>query len=77
MKRKRRKGPRIHPKYIYIFCSILCAILVVLSFKFSDQLSGVKATVGDIVSPMQSGINKVGKFLSDKADLLRSRAALV
>ena len=59
MKRKRRKGPRIHPKYIYIFFSILCAILVVLSFKFSDRLSGVKATVGDIMSPMQSGINKV------------------
>ena len=39
MKRKRRKGPRIHPKYIYIFFSILCAILVVLSFKFSDRLS--------------------------------------
>ena len=77
MKRKRRKGPRIHPKYIYIFFSILCAILVVLSFKFSDRLSGVKATVGDIMSPMQSGINKVGKAISDKMDLLHSKEDLL
>ena len=77
MKRKRRKGSRIHPKYIYIFFSILCAILVVLSFKFSDRLSGVKATVGDIMSPMQSGINKVGKAISDKMDLLHSKEDLL
>ena len=50
MKRKEKeRDQRIHPKYIYIFFSILCAILVVLSFKFSDRLSGVKATVGDII----------------------------
>ena len=73
MKRKRRKGPRIHPKYIYIFFTIL----VVLSFKFSDRLSGVKATVGDIMSPMQSGINKVGKAISDKMDLLHSKEDLL
>ena len=77
MKRKKRKGPRIHPKYIYIFCSILCAILIVLSFKFSDRLSGMKAMVGDIMSPMQSGINKVGKAISDKMDLLHSKESLL
>ncbi len=77
MKNKRKRGPSFHPKYIYIFLSILCALLVVLSFKFSKQFAGFKSTVGDVVSPMQSGINRVGKFLSDKMDLLESKEKLL
>ena len=76
MKRKRRKGPRIHPKYIYIFFSILCAILVVLSFKFSDRLSGVKATVGDIMSPMQAHSLDIKRRLHSKEDLLAENKQL-
>lgn len=77
MKNKRKRGPSFHPKYIYIFLSILCALLVVLSFKFSKQFAGFKSTVGDVVSPMQSGINRVGKYLSDKMDLLESKEKLL
>lgn len=77
MKNKRKRGPSFHPKYIYIFLSILCALLVVLSFKFSKQFAGFNSTVGDVVSPMQSGINRVGKFLSDKMDLLESKEKLL
>ncbi len=78
MKKKRgRRGPSIHPKYIYIALSILCALLVVLSFRFSDKFLGFKTTVGDIVSPMQSGINKVGQFIYGKMDLLASKEKLL
>lgn len=57
--------------------SILCAVLVVLSFRFSTQFAGFKSTVGDFIAPMQSGINKVGKYLSDKMDLLTSKEQLL
>ena len=77
MKNKRKRGPSFHPKYIYIFLSILCALLVVLSFKFSKQFAGFKSAVGDVVSPMQSGINRVGKYLSDKMELLDSKERLL
>ncbi len=77
MKNKRKRGPSFHPKYIYIFLSILCALLVVLSFKFSKQFAGFKTAVGDVVSPMQSGINRVGKYLSDKMELLDSKERLL
>lgn len=78
MKKKRgRRGPSIHPKYIYIALSILCALLVVFSFKFSDKFLGFKTTVGDIVSPMQSGINKVGQYIYGKMDLLTSKEKLL
>ncbi len=77
MKKRRRRGPSIHPKYIYICLSIVCALAVVLSFKFSSEFSGFKALVGDAVSPMQKGINQVGKFISDKKDLLTSKEELL
>lgn len=77
MKNKRKRRPSIHPKYIYIFLSIVCALLVVLSFKFSNQFTDFKTTVGDFISPMQGGINKVGKFISDKMDLLTSKEKLL
>lgn len=75
--KKRKRGPSIHPKYLFISLSLLCAIFVVLSFKFSEQFEGFKTTVGDFVSPMQSGINRVGKFLYDKMDLLNSKEDLL
>lgn len=77
MKNKRKRGPSIHPKYIYIFLSLACALLVVLSFKFATQFTGFKTAVGDFISPMQSGINKVGKYISDKMDLLTSKETLL
>lgn len=77
MKNKRKRGPSIHPKYIYIFLSLVCALLVVLSFKFAAQFTGFKTAVGDFISPMQGGINKVGKYISDKMDLLTSKEALL
>lgn len=76
MKRRRKKN-WIHPKILYICLSLLCVVLVVVSFKFSDRLSSVKTVVGNIVSPMQKGINTVGKSISDKMDLLTSKETLL
>ncbi len=77
MKKRRRRGPSIHPRYIYASLSILCAFAVILSFKFSSEFSGFKSTVGNAVSPMQKGINRVGKLISDKKDLLTSKEELL
>ena len=74
---KRKKRFRIHPKYVYIFLTILCFVLVVLSFKYSDSFVGVKTTLGNIVTPMQKGIDSVGRFLSDKMDFLSSKEDLL
>ena len=57
--------------------AILCVILVLVSFKFSDQLSSVKTVVGNVMTPMQKGINTVGHFISDKFDLISSKQSLL
>ncbi len=68
--KKRGKKNFIHPKILYSCLSIMCVLLVILSFKFSDRFSAVKTIVGDFISPMQKGINIVGRSISDKLDLL-------
>lgn len=76
MKRRRRKN-WIHPKTLYIALSVICVLLVVISFRFSDRFSSVKTIVGNVVTPMQKGINSVGKSISDKFDLLSSKESLL
>ncbi|MCH5265644.1 MAG: rod shape-determining protein MreC [Lachnospiraceae bacterium] len=75
--KRRRKKDWIHPKILYICLSLVCVILVVLSFRFSNQFASVKTMAGNIVSPMQKGINTVGKYLSDKMDLFHSKETLL
>ena len=38
--KKRRKNKWIHPKILYICLSVLCVLLVLLSFKFTDRFAG-------------------------------------
>lgn len=74
---KRKRKFSIHPKYVYIFLTVLCFVLVVLSFKYSDSFVGVKTTLGNIITPMQKGINSVGKYFSDKLDFMESKEKLM
>lgn len=75
--KKRRKKNWIHPKILYICLSLLCILLVLLSFRFSDEFAVVKTAVGNVVSPMQKGINTVGSYISDKMDLFTSKEKLI
>ena len=75
--KKRRKKTWIHPKILYACLVILCVLLILLSFKFSNRFAVVKTALGDAVSPMQKGINTVGTAISNKLDLLTSKEALL
>lgn len=76
MKRRRKKN-WIHPKILYICLSVLCVILVLLSFKFTDRFATVKSALGNVVTPMQKGINSVGRYISEKTELLHSKENLL
>ncbi|MBO6108880.1 MAG: rod shape-determining protein MreC [Eubacterium sp.] len=78
MKRKRKRSKlNIHPKYVYAFLTILCFVLIVLSFRFADSLVGFKTALGNVITPMQKGINSVGHFISDRMDYLTSKEELL
>lgn len=78
--RWRRRRQRIHiefnPKFLWIICIILCVVLMFVSYRFPERFSGIKTAVGNIISPMQRGINSVGKGVSDKFQVFRDNKDL-
>lgn len=74
MKRRRRRRRvefEFHPKYLLIFCIILCVVLMFVSYRFPERFSGIKTVAGNVISPMQRGINSVGRGISDKLQAFR------
>ncbi|BBF42234.1 rod shape-determining protein MreC [Lachnospiraceae bacterium KM106-2] len=69
---KRKLKMSIPPRYILAALSVLCAVLILVSFKFSDSVAPMKSVVGDVMSPMQKGINKIGTWIHSKQELLVS-----
>lgn len=75
--RKRTPKITIKPKYFLITCIILCVISMIVSFKYKDELAPLKTTVGQVFTPMQKGINTIGKWITRKADLITDIDALI
>ena len=67
------KGPKrlqIKSKYILIFLCVLCFGMIVLTIIDKEFARPVKNTVAKVVMPVQRGVNYVGGFLYDKAEML-------
>ncbi|MBQ4068979.1 MAG: rod shape-determining protein MreC [Lachnospiraceae bacterium] len=58
-------------KYLLAILTFLCVIMIVLSFIIDDFARPVKNTVAKIVIPIQSGMNDIGIWLTDKSDNLK------
>lgn len=79
MKRRRRRQRiqfEFNPKFLWIFCIILCVVLMFVSYRFPERFSGVKTAIGNIISPMQRGINSVGRGISDKFQMFQDNKSL-
>lgn len=70
-RRRRRSGLEFNPKYLWIVLMILCIALMFATYRFPEQFTGVKTAAGNIVSPMQRGINTVGRAISDRLQAFR------
>lgn len=73
---RRRTKITIEPRHILIACAVLCIILIVVSFVYKDKMAPVKAAAGNVVAPMQKGINSIGTWISDKLDVFQSAETL-
>lgn len=60
----------IDPKYILIVICIICIVLGVISFRFQDKMTPVRSAVGNVITPMQKGINSIGSKIADKMDYM-------
>lgn len=75
MKRRRRRRRieiEFHPKYLWIICIVFCAVLMFASYRFPERFSGIKTFAGNVISPMQRGINSVGRGISDRLQAFQS-----
>lgn len=63
-----RKKITIPSKYILLIFSIVCVILMILSFTTEAVIRPVNSAAGYVIVPFQKGISTVGFWISDKAD---------
>ncbi len=70
-------------KYIFIGIALLCFVLFFISSRFPEQTTGLRSAVANFVTPMQSGLNRIGRSiynrivnLSDINTLLEENQAL-
>ena len=53
----------IPPKYIYLFLTVICLIMLLLSVIFESRFSVLKSVTGALITPMQTGVNAVGSTI--------------
>lgn len=67
----------IPPKYIYLFLTVVCLILLLLSVIFESRFSALKSITGALITPMQSGVNAVGSTVHSGVVDRREKKALI
>ena len=72
LQRKNKIKIKIVPRCLFIVMVVICLILLLISYRFSESLGPVKTVVGDVITPMQVGINQVGSYFTSKFDYLKN-----
>lgn len=60
-----KKKFELNPKLVFILLIVLCIVLIIVSVFFKDKVAPVKSAVGDVMMPMQKGIDKIGGKISE------------
>lgn len=74
---KRKFKISIPARYVLTILSVICLILVFVSFRYDDSIAPVKTVVGRVMTPMQKGINEIGSWIHTKTELLTSIENLI
>lgn len=74
---KRRRRFNIPARIMLIICTVICLALIIVSFKYQEQMNTVKTSVGNIIKPMQSGINSIGSSIYSVFDMFKSKKDLL
>lgn len=67
----------IPPKYIYLFLTIICLILLILSVIFESRFSVLKSVTSALVTPMQTGVNIVGYSIHNTVTETKEKKELI
>ncbi|NLJ90022.1 MAG: rod shape-determining protein MreC [Clostridiales bacterium] len=73
----RRTKFNIKSKHLLIVAMILLVALVIVSFISPNKVSPVKTAVGNVISPMQRGINSVGRSIFERWEKVQNISDLM
>lgn len=65
---KKSTNEQLKNKYLLVGLSVLCALLIAVSFLDGEALAPVKQVSGFVITPIQKGINGFGTWLSGLTD---------
>lgn len=69
---KKKFNDSLKSKYILIVITVLCLILIVLTF-VTDMASGpVGYVAGYVITPVQNGLNQVGDWITERGAYLQN-----
>lgn len=60
----------IPTKYILLILTIVCLVLIGLSYIFEDSVQPLHYITGVTITPMQRGINSIGLWVTEKIDIM-------
>lgn len=76
MRRKKKIRLSLRPKYLLYALLFLCAMTIYISYQYRDSLIPLKTSIGNLITPMQNGINTIGSWFAGRAELFESKRAL-
>lgn len=74
---RKRTKINIDPKYILVIIVVACVVLMLVSFKFQEKMTPVRSAIGNVITPMQNGINKVGAKIAEQIEYINTVKNLV
>ena len=74
---RKRTNIAIEPKVVLIAGIILCCLLIFFSFRYKEKMAPIKAAAGNVITPMQVGINRAGSWISDRLERFASVDELI
>ena len=69
---RKRTKINIDPKYILVIIVVACVVLMLVSFKFQEKMTPVRSAIGNVITPMQNGINKVGAKIAEQIEYINT-----
>lgn len=73
---KRQNKKQLPSKYVLLIMTILCIIIIALSAEMSISAGPIGKAVGQVIVPMQKGLNKIGTAMNIRQMEFQSKEAL-
>ena len=72
-----KKKLKIHPKYLLIVFGVICFVLIFISYQYPEKTVPIRKAAADFISPMQRGINRIGKAINSRIENFSDINALI